>query len=206
MNIRSIWYLAALCCLGIGCAHARTAQIAPVPPAPIAEEDPPLWGVYGRIHLQWFDDTRILIAVDSASEGREPDGVVDHLFLINLAYPESPGPGFRGGAIVMLDRGVLRVATSTGKELLLVYHGQAAATGGVRPPPGAVPRALIIADDTQSGLRLDDFDRDSVNIECLGEGQTGCYVLLAHGRMLKFPMKMTPADLRRPVRRSRGAV
>src|ERR1044071_761045 len=119
MKIVAWCLLAVACCLLFSCAPAGPVAVQVVPLAPLGLEDPAPWSVHGRIHLQWFDDTRVLLAVDSDSEGRELDGAVEHLFLINLAYAESPRAIWNGTGTVVIDHGVLRVVSADGDAPLL---------------------------------------------------------------------------------------
>jgi hypothetical protein len=133
----------------------------------------------GTVAVETLHGRQLLVAVDTANEGRDRDGVIDHLFRFSLETPlaEPISLAFEQ-ATVEVHGGVLRLSAPEAERVLLL------AVGGALPPgervgrpgrdqsaPGGTNRparyriALVHGIELATyfglpALRLDDFLRD----------------------------------------------
>src|SRR5262249_33497817 len=77
----------------------------------------------GNVVIKAVDDRRVLIAVDTANEGRKEDGQIDHLFLFTASEPiQLPAAVKSGRGHVEFAGSALLVQPSLGASLAFVVQ------------------------------------------------------------------------------------
>ncbi len=179
--------LALTTLVGVSCA-----SVPPPPAAPLTDPAPPISGalaeglsVSGRVVVRAFDRHRVLVGIDTWSEGSAPDGIADHVILATTT-PDAPLPDFEeGDGTIEVRDGVVRVTVAgEPRRIVFVYGPGADASGTIGDY--LVAATIALSDTTGQRFALVDLATTAVPATCADAAEQGCF-RLDSGRILQFP-------------------
>lgn len=146
----------------------------------------PIWNVSGHVIVRAFDAHRVLIAVDSTSEGRKADGVAEHVMLATTTDDAAPAQRFDAEGTMEVQGGVVRLTLSgEAKTIVLLYGPAPSSSGAVAGYVVAATRGL--SDSTGQTYAMSDLAAGGVPVPCDDAASSGCF-RLPSGRVIQFPL------------------